>query len=164
MSSSKLTAFVLFISLFTSQSAAQTTQTTNSGSTTRKFSYSIQSNYGVNVSSTSTPGFQSEGEARMGILPGSFVRNQSGDGGVTMSPTGITITGIDAGLNLNLDPDTTLFRAKLTSVLESTEDTGIESVMLTAGTASVSATGSATTTFTVDSTEALNSSTFTQNF
>ena len=100
----------------------------------------------------------------MGILPGSYVTNQSGNGGVTMSSTGITVTGIDAGLNLNLDPDTTFFRAKLFSSSTAIEDVSTDSAEAVSGTASVSATGSATTTFTVDSSETLQDSIFTRNF
>ena len=143
---------------------AQATQTTNSGSSSKRFSYVIQSTYGVSVSSTATPGFQVEGEASMGILPGSYVRNQAGTGGVTMSPTGITVTGIDAGLNLNLDPDKTSFKAKVSRSSDVTETTSTAGAEVVSGTASVSATGSATTTFTAESTESFQDSIFTKNF
>lgn len=154
--------------LYGSNASAQSTQQSGSGTSARRFGFTITNNYGVSVSSTNTSGYQLEGEARMGILPGSFITNQSSSTGVDMRSNGITVTGVNAGLTLNLDPDKTIFTAKLKKIgdLNSTnpESSSETSTSASAGTASISATGSATTIFTVESSETVTNNVFTKVF
>lgn len=146
----------------------QSIQQGGSGASARRFGFTITNTYGVSVSSTSTPGYKVVGEAQMGILPGSYITNQSSSTGVEMRSNGITVTGVNAGLTLNLDPDKTFFRAKLEnsdskgSDEENSDTTSSASTQ--AGTASVSAVGTATTTFTVESSETVTNNVFTKVF
>lgn len=142
-------------------------QQTTSG-TTRRFNYSITSNYGVSVSSTSTPGYSMEGSASMGILPGSFVKNQAGTGNVVITENGVNISGIDAGLNLNLDPQNTLFKATLkkdnTTTSQTNNSTGGATASDNGGTASVTASGFASTSISAELTDSFQTRTFEKSF
>lgn len=164
----RIIPLVLFCSSFSYQShvLAQSTQTNTSGTNSNKFGFVVTNSYGVSVTSTQTPGYEMEGEASMGILPGSYVKNRATPSGVSLTRNGIQVTGVQSGMELNLDPDKTKFYVRLRSPnsTDATGSMGSSSTNASSGTASISATGNATTTFTVESAESINNSSFVKTF
>ena len=130
-----------------------------------KFSYTIQSTYGVVTSANSNPNFIVNNEAVLVLKQGSYVTNKFGDDSgnasavFTATPTGSTVdlNGI-SGKNLLLIDDGTMFRSTLRSVdakdfnpLYGTSATG-------------SATAVHTSTLTVDKEQSTFSQSFTNTF
>ena len=153
---------------------AQAVEQATTSATKRNFSYTITSNYGVSVSSSGTPGYEYEGSASMGILPGSYVKNKVGTGNVSITPSGIVVNGVEAGLNLNLDPEQTKFQVKLKNQTGSTQTSsttgsgsatdGTNGATASAGIASISATGTATTNINAEYSESSTTSAFQKSF
>lgn len=174
MANSKLVTLIsalVLISLLPSRAAAQVTEQQTSSGNTRRFSYNITSNYGVSITSSSSPGYDLNATAEMGILPGSSVRNAAGTGTVTISENGLSVSGLEGGLYLNLDPDKTLFKASLTNSNpnrpEDVTSTGQDGVSLesdSAGTASITSSGFATTSITAEMSESFQTRTFEKSF
>ena len=168
-------ASLFFVVLAFSQSSALAQQSEEgiSSTTRRNFGYTIQSTYGVAIQTQGTKGFMVDAGAEMGILPNSYVKNSAGSGGVSITATGMTATGADGQLQLNLDPAKTRFFATLTNdpskigsqaTPSSTSTSALSGTTLQGGTASISATGIATTSFTVESSESVQSNSFRRDF
>lgn len=102
--------------------SAQNAQTRTNYGSKQIFSYSVQSTYGVNTSSTTTPGVKVDTEAVLKLKDGSFVTNKFGDDKgnasavFTVSPNGASLdmAGITGENQLILE-DGTLFRASIVS-------------------------------------------------
>ena len=126
-----------------------------------KFSYTIQSTYGVTTTATSNPNFIVDNQAVLNLKQGSYVTNKFGDDSgnakavFTATPSGssVDLQGI-SGKNLLLIDDGTMFKSSLRSVdpKEYNPDYGN------------SASGSATATHTSTLTVEKENSTFSQSF
>ena len=150
---------------------AQQTESGVSSTTKRDFGYTIQSTYGVAIQTQGTKGYVVDAVAEMGILPNSFVKNAAGSGGVSITATGMTATGADGQMQLNLDPAKTRFFATLTNdpaklgtASTSSSTSSLAGSTAQGGSASISATGVATTSFTVESSESIQSNSFRRDF
>lgn len=115
-------AFFIFMFL-TNDSAAQVLEkiNTNQG-TSKNFSYSIQTTYGVSTSANATSNLRVDTEAVLKLQRDSFITNKSGAIGgqtgavFTATPNGanVSLTGITADNKFIID-DGTIFRAALTT-------------------------------------------------
>jgi len=163
--------FFFFFLLFLSPSASlsQNSQTKTNYGSKQIFSYSVQSTYGVQSASTSSPGVKVETEAVLKLKDGSFVTNKFGDDNgnasavFTVSPNGSTVDlrGV-TGQNQLLIDDGTLFRVAIT------KDESQEPVVTQGVDDSIKAEGTAnafhTSTITVNKGDEAFFNTFTQNY
>lgn len=111
--------FYLFLILNSASAQVLEKISTNQG-TSKNFSYSIQSTYGVSTNATATPNLRVETEAVLKLQKGSFVTNKSGAIGgetgavFTATPNGanFSLTGVNSENQFLID-DGTKFRASL---------------------------------------------------
>lgn len=110
---------ILFFTLSNAKAQVLEKTSTNQG-TSKNFSYSIQSTYGVSTSANATSNLRVETEAVLKLQKGSFVTNKSGAIGgetgavFTATPNGanFSLTGVNADNKFLID-DGTKFRASL---------------------------------------------------